>query len=293
VNTRAIVSSSLLFLFIISFSGSNPSSAQRRSATLVCKRPAFGALKPMPELDYPCEGEVNDWDEKILKRPARLEAIKTLMNELTSFTDAPWWTTSTRDLNVCDFAQKPGTLTSDQRQPFVDGEYVVWLFGNERIRLVLIPDPCYQTGYGGSNAFLLYRHGDQVTVSQALDGYFSRADNSVSIAFAKLNAEEIIEVSTGSGGLTPSLTNYYFAVDPHHNRIVPRFLFKSGSGASNQISSAMLLGAARAAEPLQIVRGNSLARSFIIYVDDANGKIDDNGRTLSRKIMRLYGKFYR
>jgi hypothetical protein len=36
-----------------------------------------------------------------------------------------------------------------------------------------------------------------------------------------------------------------------------------------------------------------LAPSFSIYIDDANGKIDDNGRTLSRKILRWNGKMYR
>lgn len=265
---------------------------QRRSAALVCKQPAFAALKPMPQLDYPCEAEANDSDEKILKRPERIEAIKTLIDELSSFTDEAWWTTSTRDLSVCDFAQKPGMLSSDQRHSFADGEYVVWLFGNERIRLVLIPDPCYQTGYGGSNAFLLYRRGGEVAITQALDGYFSRADNSVNIAFAKLNAEDIIEVATGSGGLTPSLTNYYFAIDPRLNRIVPRNLFKSGNGTSNQITSAMVMSVARSA-PLQVLRRNSLAPSFIVYADDENGKIDDNGRTLSRKMLRFDGKIYR
>jgi hypothetical protein len=56
----------------------------------------------------------------------------------------------------------------------------------------------------------------------------------------------------------------------------------------------MLLSDARsAAEPLKLIQGQSLARSFIIYVDDANGKIDDNGRTLSRKVLRWNGSVYR
>ena len=83
---------------------------------------------------------------------------------------------------------------------------------------MLIPDPCYQTEYGGANAFLLYRKGGRVFVTQVLDGYFSRADNSIGLDFAKLNSQEIIEISTGSGGLNPSLTNYYFAIDPRLTR---------------------------------------------------------------------------
>lgn len=290
MNTRAIVSCSLLFLIL---SLSIPTAGQRRTATLVCKRPALAALKPMPELVYPCDEEANDWDEKILKRPARLEAIKSLTNTLSSFTEAAWWTTDTVDLNVCDFTKQPGALTSDQRHDFTNGEYPFWLFGNERIRLVLIPDPCYQTQYGGSNAFLLYRHRNKVVVTEALDGYFSRADNPMNLAFAKLNAEELIEISTWSGGLNPSLANYYFAVDPHLNRIVPKNFFDGDGGPSNQISSALLMGAVHAAEPLKILRGNSVARSFIVYTDDEKGKIDYNGRTLSRKTLRFNGRIYR
>jgi len=56
----------------------------------------------------------------------------------------------------------------------------------------------------------------------------------------------------------------------------------------------MLLSDARpAAEPLKVIQGQILARSFIIYVDDEKGKIDDNGRTLSRKVLRWNGKVYR
>jgi len=246
----------------------------------------------MPELTYPCDEQLNDYDEKTLKLPARLAAIKTLMSELSTFSDPSWWTTDIVDLGVCDYTEKPGTLTRDQRQSFLDGDYVFWLFGNDHIRLALIPDPCYQTEYGGSNAFVLYRSARRVIVSQVLDGYFSRADNSVNIAFAKLNTQEIVEISTGTGGLTPSLTNYYFVIDPETKQAVPKNLFKGDRGPTNQISSAMLLSEMRAT-PLKVIQGQSLATSFIVYIDDANGKIDDNGRTLSRKVLRWNGKVYR
>lgn len=267
---------------------STQSFTQRRKPTLVCKQAALAALKPAPELNYPCDGQANDWDEKILKLPARVEAIKNLTSQLSSFTAPAWWAASTVDLSVCDFTQDPGPLTPEQRQSFMQGEYLFWLFGNDRIRLMLIPDPCYQTEYGGANAFLLYRNGSHVSVTQVLDGYFSRAENSVNIAFAKLNGEEVIEVSTGTGGLIPSLTNYYFVIDPRTDQAVPKNLFK---GPTNKISSAQLMNSN--AEPLNIVRGQSLAPSFILYLDDPNGKIDDNGRTLSRKLLRWNGKMYR
>ena len=282
----------LLLAIAFCFLAFSHSFAQRRAPTLVCKRPVLAALKPMPELTYQCGDQANDWDEKFLKLPARVEAIKSLMSELSSFSDTAWWTADPADLSVCDFKQKAGALTASERREFVNGEYSFWLWGNDRIRLMLLSDPCYQTEYGGSNAFLLYRQGGKVHVSQALDGYFSRADNSVNIAFAKLNSEEIIEVSTGTGGLNPYLTNYYFVIDPRTNQAVAKNLFRGDHGPTNQITSAMLFGA-QGAEPLKIVRGNTLAPSFVIYVDSENGKIDDNGRTLSRKVLRWNGNVYR
>jgi hypothetical protein len=261
---------------------------------LVCKQSTLAALKPKPELSYPCNDQLNDYDEKTLKLPARLAAIKTLMTQLSSFSEPAWWATDIVDLGVCDYTQKPGRLTPDQRHGFLGDDYLFWLFGNDQIRLALIPDPCYQTEYGGSNAFVLYRNARRVFVTQVLDGYFSRADNSVNLRVAKLNAQVIVEISTGSGGLTPTLTNYYFAIDPKTNQAVPKNFFKGDHGPTNQISSAMLFNDVRAAAtPLKVIQGQSLARSFIIYVDDADGKIDDNGRTLSRKILRWNGNVYR
>jgi len=285
-HTAAIV----LLLTVINFSF-----AQRRSKpALVCKRPVLAALKPIPALSYPCNDQLNDYDEKTLKLPARLTAIKTLMSQLSSFSDRAWWSTDIVDLGVCDYTKQPGPLTPDQRHSFLGDEYLFWLFGNDQIRLVLIPDPCYQTEYGGSNAFVLYRDASHITVTQVLDGYFSRADNSVNVRLAKLNTQQIVEVSTGSGGLTPSLTNYYFAIDPATHHAIPKNLFIEDKKPTNEISSAMLLSDSRpASEPLKVIQGQTLARSFIIYVDDANGKIDDNGRTLSRKVLRWNGTVYR
>lgn len=202
----------------------------------------------MPELSYECDEQLQEWDEKILKLPARLEAIRKLTSQLTSFSDAAWWAADAVDLSVCDYAKQVGPLGSTQRHDFLNSEYLFWLFGNDPIRLVLIPDPCYQTQYGGANAFVLYHDHDRVVVSQVLDGYFSRADNSVGLDVARLGTENIIEISTGSGGLNPTLTNYYFTIDPHSKHAIPKNLFTGEHGPTNRITSAMLLensGAAR------------------------------------------------
>jgi hypothetical protein len=311
----------------LAWSSSSASFAQRSKLALVCKKPVLTVLKPVPQLSYQCDGELNDWDEKILKLPARVEAIKKLTVELATFSDPAWWAADVVDLGVCDYAQKVGPLTTTQRHDFLGGEYLFWLFGNERMRLVLVPDPCYQTQYGGSNAFLLYRVGDarrlagtsdragvrdpapavrdrsgvraavaaardRIVVTQVLDGYFSRADNSVGLASAKLGAEDIIEISTGSGGLNPTLTNYYFTIDPYSKRATPKNLFLGEHGPTNEITSAMLLESA-GPEPLKILRANTLAPTFIIYTDAENGKIRDSGRTLTRQTLRWTGKLYR
>ena len=244
---------------LIGLSISSSSFAQRSNPVVVCKRPVFAALKPMPELSYQCNEQLNDYDEKILKLPERVAAIKTLMSQLSLFNEAAWWLADAVDLSVCDFTGEPGTLTRDQRLSLMTGEYAFWLFGNDRIRLVLIPDPCYQTQYGGLNAFLLYRNGARVTVTHVLDGYFSRADNPITLAFARLGREEIIEIATGSGGLTPSLTNYYFVIDPRSKQAIPKNLFHDEHGPTNQIWSAMLFDATPATTPLKIIRGHSLS----------------------------------
>ena len=60
------------------------------------------ALKPLPELTYQCPADItNDYDDRILKIPGRIKALKSLMHELESFTDARWWNSSVADLNAC------------------------------------------------------------------------------------------------------------------------------------------------------------------------------------------------
>ena len=172
------------------------------------------------------------------KLPARVAAHQAPpVSELSSFTEPAWFR---RTLLTWRLPIRGNAPHRDRRRSFVDGEYLFWLFGNDRIRLALIPDPCYQTEYGGANGFLLYRNGGRVSVTQVLDGFFSRADNPISLAFARLNGEQIIEVSSWSGGLNPSLTNYYFTIDPKTNHAVPKNLFKGDHGPTNEISSALL-----------------------------------------------------
>lgn len=172
----------------------------------------------------------------------------------------------------------------------------VSLFGDEQTRLALIPDPCYQTGFNGANAFLLYRKDGRVTVTQVLDGYYSRADNSVGVNFADLNGQKIIEITT-SNTMPPSLQSYFFVID-RTGRATPKRIFRTGKLPTNQIYSAMLLSEPKDlnlpadALELKIIRNGKLAPSFSAYEENDDGNIDANGRRLRRIVYRWNGRFY-
>lgn len=258
----------------------------------VCKVSALSALPPIPELKYECNEDQNDFDEKLLKRPVRLAAIRRLIRSLESLNRESWWQTEVADLNACDFRKSVGTFSDDEAQRFNDGDYQTKLFGNGQVRLVIIVDPCYQTGYGGSSLFLLHRAAGRVFASLVIDGYYTRADNSVALAFAELNGQRIIEISTGTGGLHPYLTNYYFVIDPRTKRAVPRKLFKVGPMLTNKITSAALLSEPDDSHPteLRVIVEKKLAPAFSAYVE--RDSETEDGRQLSRRVYRWNGRYY-
>jgi hypothetical protein len=270
-----------------------PGLAQRNPDVSVCKQAAFAALKPLPELEYNCPQGLTDWDETILNSPGRKAAIKILEQELATFTDANWWRTDVADLDACTIHGSAGELTAEEQEKLKVGDFWYRLFGDHQYRLLLIADPCYQTGYGGSNAFLLYHKQGKVFISQVLNGYYSRIDNSLGMDSAKLNGQTVIEISTANN-MPPETTNYYFAIDPKNNRAIPRKIFKVGGRLTNNISSAILFRehAPDDTPAPVVIRRNHLARTFSVYVDDYRGKIDDGGRKLRRVIYRWNGRYY-
>src|SRR5204862_1288586 len=147
----------------------------------------FDALKPFPKIEYDCPEGVNDFDDKILKLPQRLASIRSAIKELGTFTNPKWWTASVDELNACSLHKSVGALTKEETESWLSGDNFFDLIGNRQMRLVLVADPCFQPNWGGTNAFLLYHKNGQVFVSQVLNGYYSRVDNSVGIDFAKLN----------------------------------------------------------------------------------------------------------
>jgi hypothetical protein len=263
----------------------------------VCTQATFAVHKPLPKLEYECPESLVDSDDKILKVPERLAAIRGVVRELATFTNAAWWQANVDDLNACGVHGSVGELTGEEKDKWKRGDYSFDLVGNHQMRLALILDPCYQTGFNGSNAFLLYRKDGKVFVSQVLNGYYSRVDNSVGIDFADLNGRQLVEVSTANS-MPPTLVYYYFVIDPKTNKAVPKKLFKEGAKLTNEIYSAMLfsepkdLGLPKDDGELKIIHRHRLAPTFSVYEESERGKIDDNGRKLRRIIYRWNGRFY-
>ncbi|HEY6047363.1 MAG TPA: hypothetical protein VIU65_12215 [Pyrinomonadaceae bacterium] len=281
----------LITFLIVALLSSAVIFAQDKRAVPVCRQASAAALRPLPKMDYECPEGVNDYVESILKLPARLAAIQDVIKELQGFTDPAWWRVTVDELNACEVHGGAGELTDDEKQRWRTGDVAINLIGNQQMRLVIIADPCYQAGFGGSNAFLLYRNRTGVTISQVLNGYYSRVDNSVGIGFANLGAEQIIEISTANS-MPPSLVSYFFVIDAKTNQAVPKNIFKEGRKLTNQISSAMLLGDLKTPPELKINGRQTLNSTFSVYHDSERGTIDDSGRTLQRIVYRWNGRFY-
>lgn len=272
--------------------------ARQRTPISVCGQDVYSALRPLPKLMYGCPEGLNDSDDKLLNLPARRSAINQLVEGLKAFNDPRWWQASVDALNLCDFRGSAGFLTAEEKEKLHGGDYQFQLFGNQQLRVVLIPDPCYQIGYSGATAFLLNRNRGNVIVSQLLDGYYSRVSNSVGVAFAQFNGEQIIEFETANS-MPPGLIYYYFRVDPNTGKAIPKNLFRDGKKLSNEIYSAMLfsepadLRLPKAAGPLNVIRGNRLAQTFSVYEEHERGRIEDSGRKLRLVKYRWNGRFYR
>lgn len=273
----------------------SPVLAQDKAIPL-CSQKAFGAVRPLPKLAYECSESLIDSDSRILRLPRRRAALARVVQTLRSFTNPVWWEASVDELKACELHGAAGELSEEEKGRWQTGDLLVSLFGDEQTRLVLIADPCYQAGYGGANAFVLHRRDGRVFVTQALDGYYSRADNSVGIKFAQLNRQRIIEVTTGNS-MPPSLASYFFAID-RQGRATPKRIFRTDGRLTNEIYSAMRMSDPRdlnlpaGANELDIIRDGKLAPRFSAYEEDERGTIDAAGRKLRRVVYRWNGRFY-
>ena len=265
----------------------------------VCRPAALKALKPIPKLEYSCNESLTDSDEAVLTDAPRRQAIDLYTKTLETLTSADWWTVNVADLNVCDFRKKAGALTRDQQQEYKDGTYYPSVLGNNQYRVVIADDPCYQTGFGGSNFFILNRVGASVVASEVIDGFYTRSDYAPEVNYAMNGSEPIIEIATTSGGLNPTMTSYFFTIDRKTSRAVPKKLFKDFEGKlTNEITSQMLLGEPqeyglpRRAEALKIIKNGRLAASFDVFDDTGETFGSDDHQKFSKQTYRWNGKFY-
>jgi hypothetical protein len=281
-----------LLLTVLLFS---PVFAQDK-AVPVCSEKAFAAVRPQPKLAYECSESLIESDSRILRLPRRRAALARVVQALRSFTSPVWWETSVAELNACELHSGAGELSEEESARWQSGDHSFSLFGDEQTRLVLIADPCYQTGFNGANAFVLHRREGHVFVTQVLDGYYSRADNSVGISFANLKGQRIIEVTTGNS-MPPSLVSYFFAID-RSGRATPKRIFRTDGRLTHEIYSAMLMTDPRDlnlpadANELNIIRSRKLAPRFSAYEEHERGSIEANGRKLRRVVYRWNGRFY-
>jgi hypothetical protein len=281
-----------LLLTVLLFS---PAFAQDK-AVPVCSEKAFAAVRPLPKLAYECSESLIDSDSRILRLPRRRAALARVVQTLRSFTNPVWWETGVAELNACELHSGAGQLSEAEKARWKTGDLFVSLLGDQQTRLVLIADPCYQTGFNGANAFVLNRRDGRVFVTQVLDGYYSRADNSVGINFANLKGQRVIEITTGNS-MPPLLVSFFFAID-RQGRATPKKLFRTDGRLTNEIFSAMLMAEPRdldlpaSASELNIIRNRKLAPRFSAYEEQERGAIDANGRKLRRVVYRWNGRFY-
>jgi len=288
-DARPLLSLLLTLLFFSSGFAQN-------KAVPVCSAKAFAAVRPLPKLQYECSESLTDSDSRILRLPRRRAALARVIGTLRLFTNPAWWGSSVEELSACELHGSAGELSEEEKTRWQSSDLSFSLFGDEQTRFVLIGDPCYQTGYGGANGFVLHRRSGRTFVTQVLDGYYSRADNSVGINFADLNGQRIVEVTTGNS-MPPSLVSYFFAID-RQGRATPKKIFRTGGRLTNEIYSAMLmaepsdLNLPDNASELNIIRKGKLAPSFSAYEEHERGAIDANGRKLRRVVYRWKARFY-
>lgn len=262
----------------------------------VCSQKVFAAVRPLPKLAYRCSESLIDSDSRVLRLPRRRAALARVLQALRSFTNPEWWDASVDELNACELHGGAGELTEDEKTRWRTGDLFVSLLGDEQTRLVLIADPCYQTGFNGANGFVIQRKSGRVFVTQVLDGYYSRADNSVGINFADFNGQRIVEVTTGNS-MPPSLLSYFFAID-RQGRATRKKIFRTDGRLTNEIYSAMLMAEPRdlnlpaGANELNIIRNGKLAPRFSAYEEHERGPINADGPKLRRVVYRWNGRFY-
>jgi hypothetical protein len=200
---------------------------------LLCQSKTFSAYKPIPKLEYECcEG-----DDESLASTERSEQLQLYMRRLeTTFSDPGWWAAPVDELNICAVTEQARAMTEEERSDFGYGLNIK-LYGDERIRLVVVVDPCVRYSYATRNAFILQRADGRVFATQVLNAFFTRFDGPLDLDSAVHNGETVLLVKTitmdGTFPPSPYATYSAFTIDPRSHRVVPKDLFKVGGQLTN------------------------------------------------------------
>jgi hypothetical protein len=273
----------MVFLLLAgSFTKAGAPSQNKKEPRLGCSKGGLQALRAFPELRYACAAS----DEDSLKSPARKRALSRQLAALERFNSSVWWAASVDELNVCSEFKKPYVLGSNEF-------YRMTLYGDSQTRLLITDDPCVKYSYGTLNVFVLQRAANRVVVTKILDGYFSRADNAVSMKIADTGSQRLLEINAGTGGLQPYATSFLYAIDKRTNRAVPRKLIKDGNAFTHEMNSYHSLGVwanqfdfelPESWEEMSIIKNGRLARQFSVYHEGA-GKLE-------RTVFKWNGSYY-
>jgi hypothetical protein len=273
----------MVFLLLAgSFTKAGAPSQSKKEPPLRCTRAALQALKTFPELRYTCAGR----DEDSLKSPARKRALSRQMKQLEGFNSPAWWAAGVDELNVCAEFKKPHVLSSDEF-------YQMTLYGDSQTRLLITDDPCVKYSYGTLNVFVLQRAANRVVVTQVLNGYFSRADNAVSMKIADTGSQRILEINAGTGGLQPYVTSFLYTIDKRTNRALPKRLIKDGKAFTHEMNSFYALDVwankfdfelPESWEEMSIIKNGRLADQFYVYHEGVEG--------LERTVFKWNGSYY-
>jgi len=155
LNARTLLRLFSIGAIISSSAGAIVTLAQKKTVN-ACRQSTFAALKQLPETRIRSPEGRTDSDDKILKSPPRVAALKGLTKEFESFTDLAWWQANVDELNAASYTVSRVRLTDEEKGKLRDGDYEYRLGGNHNMRLLITYDPCYQAGYSGSVISLLY-----------------------------------------------------------------------------------------------------------------------------------------
>jgi hypothetical protein len=195
-----------------------------------------------------------------------------------TFNDPAWWATSVEDLNACAIAKEVRPLSENENHTY---DYSIYLYGDNRTRVLALIDPCIKFSYGTLDVYVLEHAGNRVAATQILDAFYTRFDASLYMDVAQLNGERLILVDryAHDGGPTSIIaTTAAYTINPRTHRPIAKKIFRVGRKLTNEIEWEMPPfvhgGYSLPDEGWQspeMVRNRKLASRFYIYYPTKRG----------------------